>query len=157
MNIEDSGGTGDPKSKTVLIVDDDGAILNLLEILVKCDGFQVLLAETGEEAIHKVARKPDAILLDLILPGAASGLEVLRHLRQGGQPVPPVIVITGHDTNHPAVQEAKKDPNVVHFFQKPVQQDKLLFLLHRILRTKAPARKTTVPPAKAEKGAKTKG
>ena len=130
----------DPSTKTVLIVDDDEAILNLLEILVKRDGFEVMRAETGEAALYKLRKKPDAVLLDLILPGAKSGVDVLRWLRQTGEPAPPVLVITGQVADHPEVKEAKEDPNVTHFLRKPIKQDHLLELLHRVLKTAAPAR-----------------
>ncbi|MFH1725036.1 MAG: response regulator [Elusimicrobiota bacterium] len=128
----------DPKTKTVLIVDDDEAILNLLEILVQRDGFKVLRAESAEAAVFKLRRKPDAVLLDLILPGTKTGVDVLRMMREGGDPMPVVIVITAHDAKHPAFMEAKKDPNVSHFLSKPINQDELLVLLHRLLKTQPP-------------------
>ncbi len=128
----------DPASKTILIVDDDEAILNLLEILVKRDGFQVLRAESGEAALYKLRKKPDVVLLDLMLPGSKSGIDVLRSLRRSGEPPPPVIVITGHSPENPQVKEAKEDPNVTHFIRKPIKQDHLLELLHRVLKTRAP-------------------
>jgi CheY-like chemotaxis protein len=128
----------DPASKTVLIVDDDEAILNLLEILVRRDGFNILRAESGEAALYKLQRKPDIILLDLILPGSKSGLDVLRHLRGLNGPLPTVFVVTGQVTDHPEVVEAKEDPNVSHFIRKPINQDQLLELMHQILKTKAP-------------------
>ena len=142
----------DPKSKCILIVDDDEAILNLLEILVKRDGFEVLRAESGEAALYKLKRKPHVVLLDLIMPGATSGIEVLRHLRECEEDVPIVVVITGHDSNHPTVQEAKKDPNVAQFFQKPINQDKLLALLHKLLKTKIPEGSPALKAAEREKG-----
>lgn len=128
----------DPKSKTVLIVDDDEPILNLLDILVRRDGFRVLRADSGDAAIYRLSQKPDAILLDLVMPGGKSGVEVLKHLRESPDPAPPVIVVTGHDASHPSVIEAKADPNVSHFVPKPINQDKLLMLLHRLLGTRAP-------------------
>lgn len=146
-----SGGSAEPSSKTILIVDDDEAILNLLEILVKRDGFKVLRAESGEAALYKLRKKPDAVLLDLMLPGSKSGIDVLRSFRQSGEPPPPVIVITGHSPENPQVKEAKEDPNVTHFIRKPIKQDHLLELLHRVLKTRAPER-----PSKEGGGGKDK-
>lgn len=137
---EPSGELADPVSKTVLIVDDDEAVLNLLEILVKRDGFQVLRAESGEAALYKLRKKPHAVLLDLMLPGSKSGLDVLRSFRESGEPPPPVIVITGHSPENPQVKQAKADPNVTHFIRKPIKQDHLLELLHRVLKTRSPGK-----------------
>lgn len=124
----------DPKSKRVLIVDDDESVLNLLEILVRRDKFQVILAETAEEAIRRLAQPPvDCVLLDLMLP-ASSGLEVLRRLREGPKPAPPVIIVTAY-ASHPLFKEVQQDPNVVQVLHKPIQQEKLLDLLHRTLGT----------------------
>jgi len=129
-----------PNTKIVLIVDDDEAIVNLLDILVRRDGFKVLRAESGAAAIYKLARKPDAILLDLVMPGK-SGIDVLNHLRDSGDDPPKVIVITGHVDDAPEVKAVKKDPNVAHFMQKPINQDKLLTVLHDLLKTRKPEKK----------------
>lgn len=139
------GALADPRTKMVLIVDDDETVLNLLEILVRRDGFEVLLAETAESALQKLSRRPHAVLLDLVLPGS-SGLEVLKQLRSLPPPVPAVVVVTGHDPGHAMVKEAAKDPNVKDFHFKPINQDKLLAQLHRVLVTRAPVRKPPQPP-----------
>lgn len=128
----------DPKSKKVLIVDDDESVLNLLEILVKRDGFRILLASNGEEAVSYLDdAKPDAAILDLMLPGHTSGFGVLKHLRERNSPAPPVIVVTAF-LQHKEIEEVKADPNVAAFIPKPINQDQLLGALHGILRTKSP-------------------
>ena len=132
----------DPATKTVLIVDDDESVLNLLEILVRRDGFKVELAENGERALEKLELKPDAILLDLMLPGTTSGFEVLRHLRKLPQPVPPTIIVTALQSD-PEVKKAGAEPCVVARLMKPVKQDRLLSALHKALNTRQPERKKT--------------
>lgn len=127
----------DPKTKTVLIVDDDESVLNLLEVLVRRDGFQIDLASSGAEAIEKLKRGPDALILDLMLPGTTSGFEVLVHLRQSKGKVPPVIVVTAISQSKEA-QAVVKDPNVVQFLAKPVNQEKLLSSLHKAVGTQPP-------------------
>ncbi|MCX5787412.1 MAG: response regulator [Elusimicrobia bacterium] len=79
----------DPATKTVLIVDDDESVLNLLEILVRRDGFKVELAENGDVALDKLKLGPDALLLDLMLPGTTTGFEVLRRMKIFERPAPP--------------------------------------------------------------------
>lgn len=134
----------DPKTKTVLIVDDDESVLNLLEVLVRRDGFQIDLASNGAEAIEKLKRGPDALILDLMLPGTTSGFEVLKHLHAAQGPVPPVIVVTAISQSKEA-QQVMKDPLVVQFLAKPVNQEKLLSSLHRAMGTQPP------PPPKPVK------
>lgn len=132
-----AGLLGDPKGRLVLIVDDDDATLNLLEILVRRDGFSVILASTGEGALSQLQQKPDGILLDLMLPGGISGLEVLRRLKQDPAGGPPVLVVTAY-AQSPELREVSRHPNVVEVITKPIRQDKLLQALHRALKTRPP-------------------
>lgn len=133
-------GTADPATKTVLIVDDDESVLNLLEILVKRDGFKVDTATSGDRAIKRLERKPDAMLLDLMLPGTTTGFDVIKRIRDSGQPPPPIIVVTAFGTD-PEVKKVSEDLFVVAVLSKPVNQEKLLGALHQALHTKAPERK----------------
>jgi len=65
----------------LLVVDDEEDILELLRFNLSGEGFQVVCAATGEEALEKVKiEAPDLILLDLMLPGI-DGLEVARRLK----------------------------------------------------------------------------
>jgi DNA-binding response OmpR family regulator len=127
----------DPKTKEILIVDDDEAMLNLLSILVRRDGFRIDLAGTGDDALEKLKRPHDAMILDLMLPGTTSGFDVLARLRAFEGKVPPVIVVTAHAQSK-AVQDVMTDPNVVLFLSKPINQKKLLGALHRVLKTVNP-------------------
>jgi len=123
------------KDMKILIVDDDEMIVHGLEAIVRGQGFQVELAVDGNSAISLLNQwKPDAVLLDLILPGP-SGVEVLKHMETGGAAEIPVIVITAHGSDHPAVQMARKAPNVHQFLQKPIRGETVAGALHRILKT----------------------
>jgi two-component system, NtrC family, response regulator GlrR len=128
---------GDPKTKEILIVDDDEAMLNLLSILVRRDGFRIDTAGTGDDALEKLKRHHDAMILDLMLPGNTSGFDVLARLRAFEGKVPPVIVVTAHAQTK-EVQDVMKDPNVVQFLSKPINQKVLLAALHRVLNTVNP-------------------
>jgi DNA-binding response OmpR family regulator len=69
-------------SKTVLIVDDEPGIVVPLEFLMKQNGFRVLVARSGEEALNFLSQqKPDLILLDIMLP-SCSGFEVCQRIRE---------------------------------------------------------------------------
>jgi DNA-binding response OmpR family regulator len=131
------GSSGDPKNKEILIVDDDEAMLNLLSILVHRDGFRIDLAGTGDDALEKLKRPHDALILDLMLPGNTSGFDVLARLRKFDGKVPPVIVVTAHAKTK-EVQDLMSDPNVVLFLPKPINQKTLLAALHKVLKTVNP-------------------
>ncbi len=79
--------------KKILIVDDQPEARELVEITLRFDGYQILFAETGPEAIEVAqAKQPDIILLDVNLSEAGmDGLEVCRHLK--GDPLTADIYI----------------------------------------------------------------
>src|SRR5436190_24213980 len=79
---------------TVLLVDDDPAILRLLEVNFRLEGFETLTAARGPDALALAARLPDAIVLDLMLP-EMDGHEVYRRLRRDtATSAIPVIFLT---------------------------------------------------------------
>jgi two-component system phosphate regulon response regulator PhoB len=76
---------------TVLVVDDEPMLRNLLSRLLRMEGYEVLEAEDGQTALDLVAReKPDLVLLDVMLP-ARDGLDVLGDLRRTSQ-IPVILV-----------------------------------------------------------------
>ncbi|TBR17186.1 response regulator [bacterium] len=78
--------------KSVLVVDDERAILRFLRASLEENGYAVLEAVTGKAALElAAAKKPDVVLLDLSLPDL-DGLEVLKRLRQWSSA--PVIVVS---------------------------------------------------------------
>ncbi len=137
----------DPREREILIVDDDEAMLNLLQILVRRDGFRTDLATNGGDALEKLKRPHAAIILDLMLPGGTSGFDVLKRLRAFEGKVPPVIVVTAHAQSK-EVQEVTADPNVALFLSKPINQETLLAALHRVLKTRPVKTKSAPPKAK---------
>src|SRR5881397_3188088 len=88
-------------SKTVLVVDDDPTQRRLIQAVLEREGFAVAHAESGDEAIKRLAAggSADVILLDLVMPGT-SGLDTLKELRARGlnQPVIMVTATGGIDT-----------------------------------------------------------
>jgi len=66
---------------TILVVDDEEDIRELVELNLRREGYHVVMCETGEQALEQVSSQaPDAIVLDLMLPGI-DGLEVCRRLK----------------------------------------------------------------------------
>jgi two-component system phosphate regulon response regulator PhoB len=80
---------------TILAVDDEADILELIRYNLVREGFQVATADTGEQALKEVrSRKPDAVVLDLMLPGI-DGLEVCRTLKSTPDTAHiPIIMLT---------------------------------------------------------------
>ena len=135
-----SKNTGDPKDKTVMIVDDDDNIRELLEFVLKKEGFQVVQAADGEEALQKIPTgKPDLILLDLMLP-RYGGFEVLRQLQSNSITKIPVLVLSGRYTDRSTAEMIRQESNVVDFIEKPVKPPVLAALVHNILKTRPPTK-----------------
>jgi CheY-like chemotaxis protein len=129
---------GLPGDKLVLMVDDDESLLDLMEHVVKKDGFRTERAEDGPEALRKAqALNPDIIVLDMMLPGLG-GYEVMRQLQAAGCGDIPIIVVTGRQMDHASVNLIKQEPNVKEFLVKPVRPATLTAGLHRILNTQPP-------------------
>ena len=84
-------------SKTILIIEDDTEINNMLQILFQQNGYQTISAYSGTEGILVHSREVDLILLDLMLPGR-SGEEIIRELKQK-QNVPVIVMSAIHDVN----------------------------------------------------------
>lgn len=82
-----------PRAARVLVVEDERHIARFLEFILKKEGYQVAIAYDGEQALGVVDQfAPDAILLDMVLPGI-SGLDVLKRLRADRRHAHRVIVV----------------------------------------------------------------
>ena len=76
----------------VLVCDDETQILRALRVILRDAGFEVITAQTAEEALDAAAlRAPDAAILDLILPDG-NGIEVCRSIREWSQM--PILVLS---------------------------------------------------------------
>jgi DNA-binding response OmpR family regulator len=81
---------------TILVVEDDPAVSLALEVALKGEGYQPILAGNGEKGLELgLAQAPDLLILDVRLPGI-DGFELLRRLRAGGSKAP-VIILTARD------------------------------------------------------------
>lgn len=102
----------------ILVVDDDPAIRELLTGKLVAEGFQILQAANGEDALKKVdAEKPDIVLLDLVMPGL-NGFEVLRQIRSRCQDKwIPVIIFSGQEDLESLKQAYALEAD--HYITKP--------------------------------------
>ncbi len=72
-------------AKTVLLVDDSPTELRIMMRALDGQGYRILTASDGEEALERISRSlPDLVLLDIILP-RKNGFQVCRHLRNSGE------------------------------------------------------------------------
>jgi DNA-binding response OmpR family regulator len=120
-----------PVGPVVLLVDDDPAIRRAVAAGLELEGFSVVAASGGRAALEAAARvHPAVILLDLNMPDL-DGLEVLRRLRDGGDPVP-VCVLSARDEIDDRVRglQAGADDYVV----KPFALEEVVARLHALLR-----------------------
>jgi DNA-binding response OmpR family regulator len=84
-----------PDSSTILLVDDEDAVQKLLAYPLERDGFRVVQARDGEEALSRFSEEPvDLVVLDVMLP-KLDGLEVCKRLRASS--AVPIIMLTARD------------------------------------------------------------
>ncbi len=82
-------------TKPILVIDDETAILKLLDICLSRKGYVVDTAASGEEGIQKIeTREYSLILTDIIMPGI-SGEQVLEHLRHKTHQSTPIVGMSG--------------------------------------------------------------
>jgi two-component system KDP operon response regulator KdpE len=114
----------------VLVCDDDPQILRALRVVLRDAGYDVVPAETGEEALDRLAvRPPEAAIIDLMLPGI-DGVEVCRRLRDWSQI--PVIVLSAVDEESEKVRALRGGAD--DYVTKPFSPDELLARLEAVLR-----------------------
>jgi two-component system response regulator MprA len=115
----------------ILVVDDEPAVREALERILRLDGFEVALASDGREAVRSQADAPaDAVLLDVLMPGL-DGLEVCRRMRDIGDRTP-VLMLTARDQvgDRVAGLEAGADD----YLSKPFALEELLARVRALLR-----------------------
>src|SRR5574341_1194269 len=122
-----------PAPSTVLVVDDEHLIRWSLEQQLRREGYSVLLAETGAEALQRAqADVPDLVLLDVRLPDA-DGLEILERLR-AANPEALVIMITAHGGVESAVRAMKLGAH--DYIIKPFDVEELKLTVRKALETR---------------------
>jgi DNA-binding response OmpR family regulator len=81
---------------TIVVVEDDPNIADLVELYLRREGFRVLQATQARRGLDMVAReKPRLVVMDIALPGEMDGLTACRHLRENGRI--PVLILTARD------------------------------------------------------------
>ena len=120
--------------QTVLVVDDERVIREGCRRLLVPEGYEVLSAENGREALDLLlTESPDVILCDLLMP-VMGAFEVIEEVKVK-YPDLPLIVITGHGTVATAVEAMRK--GAYDFITKPFAADHLILIIKRALEKRA--------------------
>ncbi len=120
----------DEKKGKVLIVDDAPDTLEILKKLLQFEGYEVILASTGEEGVLKAETEmPEVVLMDINLPGI-DGNEALRRIRKTN-PLQSVVILTAFATVDNAIQALKE--GATDFIKKPFENEHLIHIVNQCL------------------------
>ena len=123
------------KPEKILVVDDEEHIIELVELYLSKEGYQVVKATDGDEAVEKfTVEKPDLLVLDIMLPGR-DGLDVLREVRKTSQV--PVIMLTARESEVDKVVGLELGAD--DYLTKPFSPRELVARVKAVLRRSKPA------------------
>jgi two-component system, OmpR family, response regulator MprA len=115
----------------ILVADDEPAVRVALRRALTLDGYEVALAEDGEEALDAVRREqPELVVLDILMP-AVDGVAVCRRLRRDGDRTP-ILMLTARDAVSDRV--AGLDAGADDYLVKPFALEELLARVRALLR-----------------------
>ena len=120
-----------PAARRILLVDDDGEIIESMRLALQAKGYEILVARDGNQGLSMAEREdPDLVILDMMMP-KRSGFLVLEKLRRT-RPVPiRVIMITANEgSRHKAYAEML---GVDDYIRKPFAMDRLMESVQRLL------------------------
>lgn len=116
-------------NEKILLVDDEDGIRNVLGIVLEDNGYHVLRAASGEEALSLFREtSPDIVLTDIKMPGM-DGIELLRRIKSEN-PDTEVIMITGHGEMDLAIKSLQSE--AADFITKPINDEALELALRRV-------------------------
>jgi two-component system response regulator MprA len=120
----------------ILVVDDERAVRESLRRALELEGYEIELAEGGTEALDVLGSEPepDAVILDVLMPGV-DGLEVCKRLRRGGNQLP-ILMLTARAEVENRV--AGLDAGADDYVTKPFALEELLARLRALLRRAGP-------------------
>ena len=131
--------------KRVLVVDDERDIVDLLRYNLEREGYEVIAAGNGQQALEKASAKPDLILLDLMMP-VLDGLETCKRLK--GNPATasiPVVILTARSGEVDEILGLELGAD--DYIQKPISPRKLVARVKAVFRRTESAGEETAEPA----------
>jgi len=122
----------------ILLVDDDPSLMRLLVLRLEAEGFEVVTAASGTEALQRLrGRSVELMISDLRMEGM-DGIELFEHV-QHYYPGLPVIIITAQGSIPDAVAATQK--GVFGFLTKPIEREQLKSLIERALSVSVASRR----------------
>ena len=134
---------------SLLIIEDDPMLLDLLALLFQDEGHQVAVAQDGRQALALASTggvRPDVIVADYNLPGGMNGLQIIEGLREMLQRDIPAVIMTGDISTGTSLSIA---PTNCIQLNKPVKSDDLTSLIQRLLAAPGPPAPGEQMPAAA--------
>ncbi|MEC5343039.1 two-component system response regulator GlrR [Brenneria populi] len=123
------------KTANLLLVDDDPSLLKLLGMRLTSEGFSVMTAESGQEALRLLARERFELVISDLRMDEMDGMALFSEI-QRYQPGMPVIILTAHGSIPDAVAATRQ--GVFSFLTKPVDRDALYKAIDEALALSAP-------------------
>jgi Nif-specific regulatory protein len=126
-----------PESKRVLVADDELNMRRVLEAILRREGYEVVTAANGIEALEEMSREVHTVITDLKMPGL-DGMGLLRRL-QADYPDVPVVMITAHGSVENAVEAVKL--GAFDYLEKPFEQEQIRQIVDKAMKTHEFARR----------------
>ena len=117
---------------TILIIDDSPTELHLFQNMLEKNGFDTLVADSGEEGLKQAkASRPDCILMDVVMPGM-NGFQATRKLNQDPMTSNiPVIIITTKDQETDKIWGMRQ--GAVEYVVKPIAEKQLVGMINKVM------------------------
>ncbi len=118
-------------TKRILLVDDEPKITSALLLLFERAGYEVMVANSGQQALTKLAEVPDLMVLDVMLPDV-DGFSICRQVRRDSAVYLPILMLTARDTLPDRVTGLELGADV--YLTKPFEPRELLAQVRALLR-----------------------
>lgn len=111
--------------KTILVAEDDSAIIDALSLILGAEGYEVLTAKNKDQIFEQLEKNPDIILLDIRLSGSDGG-EICTEIKQHKKLAQiPVLLMSAN----PDIESIAKEVGANGYIRKPFEMSQLLFEL----------------------------
>ncbi len=117
---------------TILIIDDSPTELHLFQNMLEKNGFETLVADSGDDGIRQAATsRPDCILMDVVMPGM-NGFQATRKLSKNPRTSAiPVIIITSKDQETDKIWGMRQ--GAVEYLVKPIAEKQLVHMINAVM------------------------
>jgi two-component system alkaline phosphatase synthesis response regulator PhoP len=129
--------TREIKHERILIVDDESDFREMLNLLLRKEGFETATAENGDDFLNKIDFfQPDLVTLDVMMPGPSTE-EILDQL-MNKKCKPKIILLTVVRYTDEALDDILKKSNILAYIDKPFDLDDFLDTINELLQTHKP-------------------